>query len=76
MPPLHLTYEEAVTLSLLVGVGGTAFDAAGGIGYEFKTRFEKRFGIEVSETDIANIITKVGRLLRAPGDEQVVIDDD
>lgn len=76
VPSLHLTKQEAVTLVLLVSVGGVAFDLPTGMHVDLKKRVEERFGTEVSGRDIANVITRVGNLLRAQGSESVVIDDD
>jgi predicted amino acid-binding ACT domain protein len=75
VPPLQMTRQEAVTLMLLVGVGGSAFDIRVGMSELVKKRFEKEFEIEISDQDIRNIMNKVGNLIQKSGTETVVIDD-
>jgi hypothetical protein len=69
---LDLTQKEALVLTLVTGVGATAFDSP--LGQDFHQRFERKFNVTISGDDIANIIHKVRSLTQPSGTEEVEID--
>lgn len=69
---LDLTRHEALVLTLVTGVGSTAFDSP--LGQDVLKRFERKFDVTISGDDIANIINKVKSLTQPSGTEEVDID--
>lgn len=69
---LDLTDHEVLVLTLVTGVGSTAFDSP--LGQDVLKRFERKFNVTISGDDIANIIRKVRSLKEPSGTEEVEID--
>ena len=71
---LSLSPRQSVTLTMLTMIGATAFDSKSMLSSEVRKKFAEKFGVDISDKDIADVVSITKSLLT--GDEDVVVDDE
>ena len=71
---LSLSPKQAVTLTMLTMIGATAFDSKSALSSEVRRKFAEKFGVDIGDKDIADVVSITKSLLTR--DDDVVVDDD